>query len=123
MDHQPPITGSQQQLVPMQRTVSDREERKTWTTMHWRGPLAHLYSLPVTTCVAVGLTRADVQWSIHVLSLSLCFPSSITQAHAEAILIIAPSPPCTNGGNENKTLFDAHSPKPNLSITVAHAFC
>lgn len=60
--------------------------------------MACFYPLSVTTCAAVGLTRADVQWSIHVLSLSLHFPSSITQAHAAALLIIAASLPCSNRG-------------------------
>lgn len=60
---------------------------------HWRGLFAHLLYIQasVTTCGAAGLSSADMQWSIHVLSLSLRFPSSITQARAEAIFIIITS--------------------------------
>lgn len=59
--------------------------------MHWRGLLAISIYLSLSQPVAEGLTRASVQWSIHVLSLSFCFSSSITQACAEAILIIITS--------------------------------
>lgn len=47
--------------------------------------------LSVSQPVAEGLTGATAQWSIHVLSLSFCFSSSITQACAEALLIIITS--------------------------------
>lgn len=89
------------------------------TTIHWRDLLAHLYSLSATTCVAAVLTEPDVQWSIHILSLSFCFPRSIIQAHAEVILITITFPSCTNSSNENKTYSDDHLPKPKLSISVA----
>lgn len=66
-----------------------QKNRRT-TTNRGGGVIIYIYVSP-SQPVAEGLIRASEHWSIHVLSLSLHFSSSITQACAQAILIIITS--------------------------------
>lgn len=95
---------------------------KTTSTIR-RRPVIIDFSPPVAKADAdaEGLTRAGMQRSIRVPSLSPHFSTSITQACATCSINHHNLPPCTSCCNENKTPSDARWPRLNPSITVTYS--